>query len=308
MKKIFFLFVLLAVALTQLNAQELICEVVVSAPDASKISTDQKVFKTLENSIKEFLNNRKWTSENFKDHEKIQLSIFIGITDQPAENAYTGTITVISKRPVFNSDYNTTVLNIIDNDFAFVYKEFDPIEFNEFQFTSNLSHVLGYYAYLAIGADYDTYSNKGGQKYLQKAADIVAVVGATEGNTYKGWKSYDKNQRNRYWFVTHMLNSRYEPFRNALYIYHREGLDNFYSDPVIARSNISKALEEIAKVASDNPNLPLMQTWSESKQEEITGAFTGATEEEKTAFLVLIKKADPVNASLYEKGVIGERK
>ncbi len=127
------------------------------------------------------------------------------------------------------------------------------------------------------------------------------MVGSAEGSTYKGWKSYDKNQRNRYWFITHLLNGRYEPYRTALYVYHREGLDNFYTDPVLARANVMKALEEIAKVSQDNPNLPLVQTWSESKRDEIIGMFSKASTEEKTAFLALIKKADPVNASLYDK-------
>lgn len=282
-------------------AQEIICDVTVTAPDASKIKTDQKVFKTLENTISEFMNNRKWTDANFQEHEKIQMSIFIGILDQSGESGYTASMTIITKRPVFNSDYNSTVLNIIDNDIAFIYKEFDPIEFNEFQFTSNLSHVLAYYAYLAIGTDFDTYSDLGGQKYLEQASNLVNIVSPNEGNTYKGWKSYDKNQRNRYWFITHMLNGRYEPFRKALYIYHREGLDNFYDDPILARELVTKGLEEIAKVSQDNPNLPLVQTWTESKQDEIIGIFSKATPEEKLAFLQLIKKADPVNASAYDK-------
>jgi hypothetical protein len=301
MKHIFLILFTCLLVLPKLHAQEFVCEVTVTAPDQSKVNTDPKVFKTLENSIKEFMNNRKWTSENFKEHEKIQISIFIGITEQLGDNGYSASLTVVTKRPAFNSNYNSTVLNIIDNDFSFVYKEFDPIEFNEFQFTSNLSHVLGYYAYLALGVDYDTYEKQGGQKYLQKAADIVAVVGSAEGNTYKGWKSYDKNQRNRYWFITHLLNGRYEPYRTALYIFHREGLDNFYTDPVLARANVMKALEEIAKVSQDNPNLPLVQTWSESKRDEIIGMFSKASTEEKTAFFALIKKADPVNASLYDK-------
>jgi len=288
------------------TAQELICEVTVSAPDASKISTDQSVFKTLENAIEEFMNNRKWTNANFSEHEKIHMSIFIGILDQSGDDSYTGSMTIITKRPVFNSDYYSTVLNIIDNDFSIVYKEFDPIEFNEFQFTSNLSHLLAYYAYLAIGTDFDTYSDLGGQKYLEKASDLVNLISPSEGSTYKGWKSYDNNQRNRYWFITHMLNGRYEPFRKALYIYHRKGLDNFYTDPVLARANISLGLEEIAKVSQDNPNLALVQTWTESKKEEIIGVYSKATDEEKAAFLKLIKKADPVNANEYS--VINEVK
>lgn len=301
MKKIFSIFLMGIVSFGILNAQELICEVTVSAPDASKVNTDPRVFKTLENSITEFMNNRKWTDESFKEHEKIQMSIFIGITEQSGDNGYSGSITVVTKRPVFNSNYNSTVLNIIDNDFAIVYKEFDPIEFNEFQFTSNLSHILGYYAFLAIGVDYDTYADLGGQKYLQKAQDMVNLVGTSEANAYKGWKSYDKNQRNRYWFITHLMNGRYEPFRKAMYIYHREGLDNFYDDPELARSKVMAGLNEVAKVSQDNPNLPLVQTWSESKLNEIVGVFSEAPAEEKTAFLALIKKADPTNANEYDR-------
>jgi hypothetical protein len=301
MKKIFSILLMGIVSFGLLNAQELICEVTVSAPDASKVNTDPRVFKTLENSITEFMNNRKWTDESFKEHEKIQMSIFIGITEQSGDNGYSGSITVVTKRPVFNSNYNSTVLNIIDNDFAIVYKEFDPIEFNEFQFTSNLSHILGYYAYLSIGVDYDTYADLGGQKYLQKAQDMVNLVGTSEANAYKGWKSYDKNQRNRYWFITHLMNGRYEPFRKAMYIYHREGLDNFYDDPELARSKVMAGLNEVAKVSQDNPNLPLVQTWSESKLNEIVGVFSEAPAEEKTAFLALIKKADPTNANEYDR-------
>lgn len=306
MKKIIAIFICTLSIFQLIHAQEIICDVTVTAPDQSKVQTDPKVFKTLENSIAEFMNTRKWTTETYKEHEKIQLSIFIGIKEQVGDNGYIGTMTVVSKRPVFNSNYNSTVLNIIDNDVVFNYKEFDPIEFNQFQFTSNLSHILAYYAYLSIAVDNETYAEKGGQKYLEIVQDMVALVGAEEAKVYKGWKSYDKNQRNRYWFITHLVNGRYEPFRTALYLYHRKGLDNFYADAVVARENIVLALQEIAKVSQDNPNLPLVQTWSESKKDEIIGAFSEAPVEEQNAFIELMKRADPVNANEYR--VVKEKK
>ena len=175
-------------------AQELNCEVSVVAPDASKIKADPKVFKTLENTIFEFMNNRKWTTESFEDFEKIDCSIFIGIKSQSGDR-YTASITVISKRPVFNSDYKTTVLNIIDNDFVFDYKEFEPIEFAENQFISNLSHVLAFYANMIIAMDYETFSENGGEKYLLKAQDLANIVSSADAKTYIGWKSYDKNKK-----------------------------------------------------------------------------------------------------------------
>ena len=75
-------------------------------------------------------------------------------------------------RPVFNSDYKSTIINIIDNDVVFTYKEFQAIELGENQFISNLSHILAYYANMVIGMDHETFEKKGGEIYLQKALDL----------------------------------------------------------------------------------------------------------------------------------------
>lgn len=290
-----FLFIFIS---TYSFAQELICEVNVVAPDASKISSDPKVFETLENTIFEFMNNTKWTSEVFEDNEKIECSIFIGITNQSGNN-YSGSITVISKRPVFNSDYKTTILNIIDNDFVFSYKEFEAIEIAENQFVSNLSHTLAFYANMIIAMDYESFSENGGETYLLKAQDLTNTISSTEAKSYPGWKSYDKNKRSKYWLVTNLLNPRYIDYRKAIYQYYRLGLDNFYDDPVLARTNIQKALGLLAKISQDDPNIYIMQMWSETKSKETIDMFKGAPAAEKTEAVNILRKVDPVNANKY---------
>ena len=298
MNKLIHTIIFLLFCSTTALTQELICDVSVVAPDASKIKSDSKVFKTLENSVTEFLNNTKWTSENYSEFEKIECSIFIGIKTQSGDK-YSGTITIISKRPVYNSSYNTTVLNIIDNDFSFNYKEFEPIEFAENQFVSNLSHVLSFYAYTIIGMDNETFTKRGGDVHLQKAADIVNIVSSSEAKNYVGWKSYDKNKRNRYWLITNLLNSRYDAFRDAQYIYYREGLDNFYTDPILARTKIKEALQKLALVSQDDPNISIMQMWSETKSQETINIYKKAEPNEKTAIVNILRKVDPVNADKY---------
>ncbi|MGB1018295.1 MAG: DUF4835 family protein [Chitinophagales bacterium] len=279
-------------------AQELNCEVSVVAPDASKIKADPKVFKTLENTIFEFMNNRKWTTESFEDFEKIDCSIFIGIKSQSGDR-YTASITVISKRPVFNSDYKTTVLNIIDNDFVFDYKEFEPIEFAENQFISNLSHVLAFYANMIIAMDYETFSENGGEKYLVEAQNLLNLVSVADSKIYLGWKATDKNKRSKYWLVTHTLNTRYLDYRKAFYQYHRLGLDTFYTDEKLARKNIVESLDLLAKISADNPNISIMQMWSETKSSETIKIFKGAPTDEKTGAVNVLRKVDPVNANDY---------
>lgn len=296
--------IVLFFALTTLmlvQAQELNCQVTVVAPDASKVTTDPRVFKTLEVAIQEFMNNRRWTSDVFNEDERIECSIFIGITDQGGDNNYSASLTVISKRPVFNSDYNSTVLNIIDNDFTFSYQEFQAIEYNDNQFTSNLSHVLAFYAYYIIGTDYDTYAEKGGEKYLQIAQDLTNVVSAQEGAIYKGWKSYDKNQRNRYWNITNTLNGRFDAYRKGMYMYYRIGLDNFYTDPVFARTSIVEGLREIGKVTQDNPNLSIIQMWSEAKFEEMVDIFSEAPAAELKEAINVLKTVDPIHGDTYDE-------
>jgi len=296
MQKIFYTF-LFIITLNFVVAQELLCDVSVSAPDVSKITTDPKVFKTLENQIREFMNNTKWTSETYGENEKIECSIFIAIKAQKG-NTYSGSFTVVSKRPVFNSNYNTTVLNIIDNDISFTYKEFEPIEISENQFVNNLSHLLAFYANIIIGVDNETFAKKGGDVYLQKAQDLVNLASTT---SYTGWKARDKNKRSRYWLITSLMNPRYSTFRESLYTYYRLGLDNFYSDEKLARKNIKDALELLAKVSLEDPNITIIQMWNETKRQETIDIFKGAPQDEKTAIVNILRKVDPVNSDKYNK-------
>jgi len=279
-------------------SQELFCEVSISAPDKSKITADPKVFKTLENAINEFMNTTKWTSENYSDEEKIDCSIFIAIKSQSG-TSYSGSFTIVSKRPVFNSSYKTTVLNIIDNDILFEYKEFQAIEMSENQFVNNLSHLLSYYANIIIGMDNETFAEKGGEVYLQKATDLVSFVSPSDSKRYKGWESSTKNKRSRYWLVKNLMDSRYDSFRTAMYTYHRLGLDNFYTDEKLARENIKVALEDLAKVSLDDPNISIMQMWNDAKSKEAIDVFKSAPSEEKTAIINILRKVDPVNAEKY---------
>lgn len=280
-------------------AQELICEVNIVAPDASKVTADPKVFKTLENTVMEFMNNTKWTSEVFEENEKIECSIFIGVKEQSGNN-YSATITIISKRPVYNSDYKTTVLNIIDNDFRFSYTEFEPIELGENQFISNLSHTLAFYANMVIAMDYESFSENGGEKYLLKAQELTTVVSAIEAGRYPGWKpASSNNKRTKYWLINNILNPRFVDYRKAIYTYYRLGLDNFYADPILARANIEKSLEYLAKISEDDPNVYIMQMWSETKSKETIEIYKEAPTAEKKSAVEILRKVDPVNAEKY---------
>jgi len=124
-------------------------------------------------------------------------------------DVFTGTIQVQSRRPIYKTSYNSTMLNMIDKDFQFTYIEYQPLDYNENSFTSNLTSVLAFYANIIIGFDLDSYQLKGGTAMFEKAQNIVT---SAQSAPEPGWKAYESvSQKNRYWLVENLLNNIYSP-------------------------------------------------------------------------------------------------
>ncbi|HXH19699.1 MAG TPA: DUF4835 family protein [Chitinophagales bacterium] len=279
--------------------QELNCKVEITAQKLQ--TTDIKIFRTLETSVYEFMNNRKWTNDVFRQEEKIECSLFINVTEEVATNVFRAQVNIQSSRPVFNSDYNSVLLNHIDRDWVFEYSEYQPLEFNENDFISNLSSMLAFYAYLIIGLDYDSYSLNGGTPYLQKAQTIVNTIPSNlSSDAAPGWKPFD-NDKNRYWIIDNLLNVRYNAVREAIYLYHRQGLDVMYEDAARARQLVLACLRKVSEVAEEYPNSIAIKLFFNAKSEELINIFAGAPPNEKTNAVQLLYKSDPTNSSNYAK-------
>ena len=230
--------------------------------------------------------------------------MYITLDGIVSQDQYTGTITIQSSRPGYNSNYNSPILNFRDLDFVFTYAANTPIDFNVNQYTSNLSSVLGYYAYLIIGLDYATMSKAGGDKYFTMAELITNQVPSTASDA-KGWKAFDSNPltqgKNRYNIISSLMSGKYDGYKQALYQYHFQGIDLFYDDPSTARANISDALEKVDKAFKDNANNVLLIMFLQAKGDEIVGIFAGAEQSEKTKIVNILKHLDPANGSKYDK-------
>ncbi len=276
-------------------AQELNCKVQVLSQQVQ--GTDKRVFTTLQTAIFEFMNNKKWTTDAFKLDERIDCSILINVTERPSTDVFIATIQVQSRRPVFKSSYNSVLLNYNDNDFQFTYLENQPLEFNENQFTSNLTSVLGFYAYMIIGMDYDTFSPSGGTNYLQKAQN---VVNNAQSASEAGWRAFESN-KNRYWLITNMLDAPFVNIRECMYNYHRKGLDEMVTNKEGGRANILEALESLRKVHQARPLSFAMQVFFNAKSDEIINIFSGAFADEKSKVMTLLNDIDPTNSNKYQK-------
>jgi len=278
------------------NAQELNCIVTVATPQIE--SSDKKIYETLQAAIYEFMNSKKWTNYNFATEERIECTILITISDRSAD-VFKGTIQVQSRRPIYKSSYNSVMLNLIDKDLQFTYQEYQSLDFNENTFTNNLTSVLGYYAYLIIGLDFDSYQLKGGTAFYEKAQTVVTNA---QSAVEPGWKAFEStSQKNRYWLVENLLNNIYSPIRECIYNYHRKGLDMLVDNAATAKVAITAGMDQLKKVNEEKPGSYLMQLFFNAKADEIVNIYSSASVADKTKVATICKTIDPTNSSKYNQ-------
>lgn len=294
MRKLIILLIFIGAFKTSV-AQELNCQVQVLSSQIA--GTDKRVFESMRTAIFEFMNTRKWTNETFKIEERIDCSILINITEKIGTDEFRGTLQIQARRPVYKTSYNTALLNFNDNDIIFKYLESQPLEFVENTYTSNLTSILGFYAYYLIGLDYDSFSLNGGTPYLQKA---LAVVNNSQGSGYQGWKAFDSN-KNRYWLVNNMLDATFVSLRECMYNYHRKGLDVMAENKESGRAVILESLQELKKVHQVKPLSFSLQVFFIAKADEIVNVFCGGFSDEKARVVTMLNEIDPTNSNKYTK-------
>jgi hypothetical protein len=297
--KIYVFLAVLALAPVTIHAQELNCNVQISAQRIQ--GSNRQVFETMQRDIYEFMNNSVWTNHVYSYAERIDCNILINLTDQISADEFKGTIQIQVRRPVFNTTYNSTILNFIDNSFQFRYVEFQPLEFDPATHRSNLVSVLAYYSYLILGFDYDSFSPQGGTEFFQMAEKIVNNA---QNAPEQGWKPYDGSRnRNRYWLVKNILDNQYEGVRKFIYEYDINGLDKMESRQSEARTNIVESLRLLQEVYRRKPDpfMYLIQIVMESKSDELINIFSEAFPEEKSRVVQILTEIDPANKEKYEK-------
>lgn len=295
MKKYFVVFLLLISFSAFIQAQELRCNISISAQKIQ--GANRTMFETMQTDLYEFMNNRKWTDHQYAMDERIECNFFINLDEQISSDEFKGTIQVQARRPVFNSSYETVLLNIKDNDFHAKYVEYQTLEFNETSNKDNLTNILAFYAYIVLGMDYDSFSPDGGTEYFQKAQ---MIVNNSQNAREKGWKAYE-SERNRYWLVENLLNKSYSAFRNCTYQYHRQGLDLMADKAPEGRGVIAESLKSIQKVFRTRPSLYILQVFFDAKSDELVNIFSKSFPDERNRVVAILNECDPSNGSKYEK-------
>ena len=282
-----------------LNAQELYCNVQVSAQKIQ--GSNRELFQSMQRDIYEFMNNMVWTDNVFSFAERIECNLIINLDEQLSADEFRGTIQVQLSRPVFNTTYESTVLNFMDNNFQFRYVEYSPLEFNPNVHTNNLVSVLAFYAYIFIGMDFDTFSPEGGTPYFQVAEKIATNA---QNAPEPGWKPYDGSRnRNRYWLVKNILNKEYADVRQFVYLYHMRGLDKMESDIALARTEMYEGLRLMQAVYRKRPDpyMYYVNVMLEAKMDELINIYSRGFPEEKARVMQILIEIDPANETKYRQ-------
>ncbi len=304
MRRLFFVITIFLLA-SIIQAQELRARINVLSNRVGG-NVDKKTFQTLQTALNNFINNRKWTTDNFSSGEKIDCSFLLNLESTNDANVYKASLTIQSARPVFNSSYLSPIINFQDNDVIFKYSEFQQMEFNENRVAgtdplfANLTAVIAYYINIILALDYDSFSPRAGDLYFQKAQNIVN--NAPDGRNISGWKAFD-GTRNRYWLVENLLNSRYTLIHDAYYRFYRMGMDKLYEEEIVARNEILNVLSLLNNFNSDNPNTMILQFFFQGKTQELIKIFSKASPAEKVKALEYLQRLDISNAAKYKEGL-----
>ncbi len=279
-------------------AQELNCRVNLNYSSISNNSSP--IFQELQKAITNFMNDTRWTSHHFETNEKIDFNLLITLTDYNGLDKFTGTIQINLSRPVYATSYNSPLFTFKESEgkFVFNYIEGQNLEYVENIFTSNLTQVLAYYAYIVLGYDYDTFSPLGGSEFFKKAFRIVLN---SQSSGYEGWSSGDNKQNSRYNLIDALLDKRFENLRLGQYYYHRQGLDVMPSEPEKGRKTMLEALKYIQKSERAKQNSLIVSLFFTAKSDEIVNVFSMSPTAEKNEVLTILKEVDVSNVSKYQK-------
>ena len=285
--------VLLVLFSVTVQAQELNCTVKINFDRIT--DANPQIFKSLEKSLNDFVNNTRWTTRNFNRNERIECSLVFNISAYDNNN-FTAALQTQSTRPVFNSTYLSPIFNNNDKEISFRYLEGENLIFNPNTFDSNLVSVVAFYANMIIGMDADTFKREGGTPYYEVAQGIVNV--AQGGGT--GWSQQDGNQ-SRYFLVNDVLSNTFAPFREALYTYHLNGFDKMADDPKAAKIAVIASLKTLAELYKVRPNAFLTRVFFDAKSDEIAGLFSGGPQVPVTDLVDVLNRISPMNGSKWSK-------
>lgn len=299
MRRTLFILIILLFAFAPVYSQELEAKVSINHQQVGN-TTRTDVFEALQQKVENFINEHKWTGMHFRDNEKIRCSFNITVnTYSDTDNSFKCSMQLNVSRPVFNSNYTTTSYSTKDPAFDFTFQPTDQLEYQgPDRLDNNLVAMLAYYAHVIIGYDLDSMSPLGGTEVFHVAEDICTNA---ESMGFNGWKAFGDN-KNRFGLLNDLMDGSMESYRQLVYKYHREGLDQMADDVEKGRAAITEAMTLLD--ASHNAKLmsQLPQLFTEYKRDELINIYENkGTREERESIYNILSSIDPSQSNEWDK-------
>lgn len=269
-------------------AQELNCKVQINTEQIS--GTDKAVYENLKASVQEYMNTTRFSNVQLSNTEKIDCSLLFIFKSREA-NTHTCDFQIQSSRPVYGSNYTTSLLNFRET-LVFEFQENQTLTFNETTISDNLTATLDFWAYIILGLDFDSFSKLGGSPFFQRAQEITSMAQGTMGESWKA--QVDKN----HWGWANVLSNENQPEMRLLsYQYHRLGLDVMYEKQEEGRAKIYAAMEYLKPAKQFKPGSPLISSFIETKADELINIYSKASAQEKQGVYDLLSSIYPASTN-----------
>ncbi len=261
--------------------------------------TDPQSMNQLQTYMNDFLNNTRWTNDQFAKEEKIKCKLNVNLTRSLTQGSYEGNAQLVVSRPVYGSTYETVLFTYVDKNFTFTYLPSTQLYFNENSYTEELPYILAFYANIALIFDYDSFSKMGGSPYVQKAFNLVNLARNSSPNK-RGWDS-NGDSKNRYWLIENLQSQQFTPFREGMYKYYRQGLDVATQNPAETRAKVLEFLNTIKEVNQLRPASVVVNSFFDAKSDELYRILIEGLPEQRTQAYSLLVNLDPSKTQLYQR-------
>lgn len=261
--------------------------------------TDPQSMSQLQTYMNDFLNNTRWTNDQFAKEEKIKCKLNVNLTRSLAQGSYEGNAQLVVSRPVYGSTYETVLFTYVDKNFTFTYLPSTQLYFNENSYTEELPYILAFYANIALIFDYDSFSKMGGSPYVQKAFNLVNLARNSSPNK-RGWDS-NGDSKNRYWLIENLQSQQFTPFREGMYKYYRQGLDVATQNPAETRAKVLEFLNTMKEVNQLRPASVVINSFFDAKSDELYKIMIEGLSEQRVQAYTLLVNLDPSKTQLYQR-------
>lgn len=293
LKKIYLLLILFFTGLIQ--AQEIECIVSIN-DDQLEGNSFQYVKNSLSTNLQSYINEYQWTEFEYQEQEKIKCQINIILLSGNQDFSFSAETIIQLRRPIYNSTSETTTMIISDGNWQFRYPEGKNLIHDDTEFEP-LTGFIDYYTYLMLGLDFDTFSMLGGNEWYVKAQNMLDLA---QNSSTIGWTRNTNNGRNRFVLISDLLNNNYESVRNAFYVYHRQILDGFITNPNESRKKLVKLLKSLSDAKQRSTNNYLFDLFFGTKSKELASILEDADSDLKFEAYNILREVDSANLTEYE--------